>query len=80
VENWSSRKERKKGPKKERKESLVETDASDGNPLTTRIPTAAWKAKRFPPFPQGRRRRSHHTIQKRGHFKRGKEGDILKEL
>jgi hypothetical protein len=23
----------------------VETDAADGNPLTTRIPTAAWKAQ-----------------------------------
>lgn len=31
----------------------VETDAADGNPHTSRIPTAAWKAKTaFHEFPQ----------------------------
>ena len=37
--------EKEKSSKTERNGSLVETDAADGNPLTTRIPTAAWKAQ-----------------------------------
>ena len=36
---------KEKRSKKERKRRPVETDAADGNPLTTRIPTAAWKAQ-----------------------------------
>jgi hypothetical protein len=36
---------KEKKSKKERNGGLVETDAADGNPLTTRIPTAAWKAQ-----------------------------------
>jgi hypothetical protein len=42
---------------KTRKERPVETDAADGNPLTTRIPTAAWKAQNaFHSFHKARRR------------------------
>jgi hypothetical protein len=66
------RKERKKGTKKERKESLVETDASDGNPLTTRIPTAAWKA-------QSAFHRSHKADDG-GPITRFKKGDIFNEV
>jgi hypothetical protein len=33
------------GPDKKNEEGLVETDAADGNPHRTRIPTAAWKAQ-----------------------------------
>jgi hypothetical protein len=72
VENWSSAQRKKKRTKKERKESLVETDASDGNPLTTRIPTAAWKA-------QSAFHRSHKADDG-GPITRFKKGDILKEL
>ena len=36
---------KEKRSKKERNGGLVETDAADGNPPTTRIPTAAWKAQ-----------------------------------
>ena len=41
----------------------METDAADGNPLTTRIPTAAWKAQNaFHSSHKARRRRFHHRI------------------
>ena len=36
---------KEKRSKKERKRRPVETDATDGNPQRTRIPTAAWKAQ-----------------------------------
>src|ERR1700693_3184536 len=59
-------KERKKEQKRKQRRP-VETDAADGNPLTTRIPTAAWKAqKAFHRSPQARRR-LHHRI----HFSLG---------
>jgi len=89
----------------------VGTDAADGNPLTTRIPTAAWKAQNAFHSSHKARRRFHHRIyffpeaavhltrrsrrnpngernstptefnsRKRGHFQRGKNGDIFKEL
>ena len=49
---------------KERKRRPVETDAADGNPLTTRIPTAAWKAQNaFHSSHKARRRRFHQKIQ-----------------
>jgi hypothetical protein len=40
----------------------VETDAADGNPLTTRIPTAAWKAQNAFHSSHKARRRFHHRI------------------
>jgi hypothetical protein len=51
---------KEKSSKKERNGDLVETDAADGNPLTTRIPTAAWKAQNaFHSSHKVRRRFSH---------------------
>ena len=40
----------------------METDAADGNPLTTRIPTAAWKAQNAFHSSHKARRRFHHRI------------------
>jgi hypothetical protein len=40
----------------------VGTDAADGNPLTTRIPTAAWKAQNAFHSSHKARRRFHHRI------------------
>ena len=40
----------------------METDAADGNPLTTRIPTAAWKAQNAFHSSHKARRRLHHRI------------------
>jgi hypothetical protein len=55
---------KEKRSKKEKTGSLVETDAADGNPLTTRIPTAAWKAQNaFHSSHKARRRRFHQKIQ-----------------
>ena len=54
---------KEKRSKKERSGGLVETDAADGNPLRTRIPTAAWKAQNaFHSSHKARRRRFHHRI------------------
>src|ERR1017187_3849834 len=48
---------KEKRSKKERKRRPVETDAADGNPQRTRIPTAAWKAQNaFHSFHKARRR------------------------
>src|SRR5262249_60927777 len=60
-------KERKKGPKTRRP---VETDAADGNPPRTRIPTAAWKAQNAShSFHQAlRRRRDLYLELQSGHF------------
>lgn len=44
---------KEKRSKKERKQRPVETDAADGNPQRTRIPTGLESTKRFPQFPQG---------------------------
>jgi hypothetical protein len=40
----------------------VETDAADGNPLTTRIPTAAWKAQNAFHSSHKAPRRFHHRM------------------
>ena len=40
----------------------METDAADGNLLTTRIPTAAWKAQNAFHSSHKARRRFHHRI------------------
>src|SRR6516162_7330297 len=50
---------KEKRSKKERKRRPVETDAADGNPLTTRIPTAAWKAQNAFHSSHKARRRFH---------------------
>jgi hypothetical protein len=102
---------KEKRSKKERNGGPVGTDAADGNPLTTRIPTAAWKAQNAFHSSHKARRRFHHRIylfpeaavhltrrsrrnpngernstptefnsRKRGHFQRGKNGDIFNEL
>ena len=60
-------KERKKEQKR-KKRRPVETDAADGNPLTTRIPTAAWKAQNAFHSSHKARRRLHHRI----HFSLGR--------
>ena len=53
---------KEKRSKKERKRRPVETDAADGNPQRTRIPTATCKTLLgFAHFPQARRRRSLTT-------------------
>jgi hypothetical protein len=54
-------KERKKEQKR-KKWRPVETDAADGNPLRTRIPTAAWKAQNAFHSSHKARRRLHHRI------------------
>ena len=54
--------QKEKRSKKERKRRPVETDAADGNPLTTRIPTAAWKAQNAFHISHKARRRFHHRI------------------
>ena len=47
----------KTGDRQKERRRPVETDAADGNPLTTRIPTAAWKAQNaFHSSHQARRR------------------------
>ena len=46
----------------------METDAADGNPLRTRIPTAAWKAQNAFHSSHKARRRLHHRI----HFSLGR--------
>ena len=53
---------KEKRTKKERNGGPVETDAADGNPLTTRIPTAAWKAQNAFHSSHKARRRFHHRI------------------
>ena len=51
------------GTTKERNEGPVETDAPDGNPLTTRIPTEAWKAQNAFHSSHEARRRLYNRIQ-----------------
>ena len=67
-------KERKKEQKR-KKRRPVETDAADGNPLTTRIPTGAWKAQNAFHSSHKARRRFHHRIhffrEPAVHFKHG---------
>src|SRR6202790_5188066 len=63
---------KEKRTKKERNGGPVETDAADGNPLTTRIPTAAWKAQNAFHSSHKARRRFPNTNriqqQKKGRF------------
>ena len=54
--------QKEKRSKRERNGGLVETDAADGNPLTTRIPTTAWKAQNAFHSSHKARRRLHHRI------------------
>jgi len=54
---------KEKSSKKERNGGPVGTDAADGNPLTTRIPTAAWKAQNAFHSSHKARRRFHNTNQ-----------------
>jgi hypothetical protein len=54
-------KERKKEQKRKKTEACG-TDAADGNPLRTRIPTAAWKAQNAFHSSHRARRRLHHRI------------------
>jgi hypothetical protein len=63
---------KEKSSKKKRNGGPVGTDAADGNPLPTRIPTAAWKAQNAFHNSHKARRRFHNTNriqqQKKGTF------------
>jgi hypothetical protein len=75
------RKERKKGPKKERKRALWKRTPLMEIRLQRGFPQRLGKHKALSTVPHKADDGGPITrFKKRGHFKRGKEGDILKEL